>query len=90
MDCRDAFHAVLCLYCCITDKEYEAYWLMGFPIINLWGAYFTSIFSLFSEMAGWIAGILFMLFFAYILLCNEHNKAEYEAYWLISVPIIHP
>ena len=20
MDCRDAFHAVLCLYCCITDK----------------------------------------------------------------------
>jgi len=20
MDCRDAFHAVLCLYCCVTDK----------------------------------------------------------------------
>ena len=20
MDCRDAFHAALCLYCCITDK----------------------------------------------------------------------
>ena len=41
--------------------EYEAYWLMGFPIINLWGARFTSIFSV---MAGWIAEILFMLFFA--------------------------
>ena len=20
MDCRDAFHAVLCLYCCVTDR----------------------------------------------------------------------
>jgi len=20
MDCRDAFHAVLCLYCCVMDK----------------------------------------------------------------------
>ena len=64
MDCRDAFHAALCLYCCVTDKkipEYEAYWLMGFPIINLWGACFTSVFSVFSVMAGWIAEILFML-----------------------------
>jgi len=39
---------------------------MGFPIINLWGARFTSVFSVFSVMAGWIAEILFMLFFAYI------------------------
>ena len=23
--------------------EYEAYWLMGFPIINLWGARFTRV-----------------------------------------------
>jgi len=37
---------------------------MGFPIINLWGARFTSVFSIFSVMAGWIAEILFMLFFA--------------------------
>jgi len=22
MDCRDAFHAALCLYCCVTDKTY--------------------------------------------------------------------
>ena len=68
MECRDAFHAVLCFYCCVTDKkiaEYEAYWLMGFPIINLWGVRFTSTFSVFSVMAGWIAGILFILFFAY-------------------------
>jgi len=42
--------------------EYEAYWLMGFPIINLWGARFTNIFSV---MAGWIAEILFMLLFVY-------------------------
>ena len=45
--------------------EYEAYWLIGFPIINLWGAHFTSTFSVFSVMAGWIAGILYMLSFAY-------------------------
>ena len=42
--------------------EYEAYWLMDFPIINLWGARFTSTFSV---MAGWITEILFILFFAY-------------------------
>ena len=45
--------------------EYEAYWLMDFPIINLWGARFTSTFSVFSVMAGWITEILFILFFAY-------------------------
>jgi len=61
MDCRDAFHAVLSLYC----AEYEVYWLVGFPIINLWGAHFTSTFSILPVMAEWIAGILFMLFFAY-------------------------
>jgi len=44
--------------------EYEAYWLMGFPIINLWGMRFMSVFSVFSVMAGWIAEILFMLLFA--------------------------
>ena len=44
--------------------EYEAYWLMGFPIINIWGERFTSVFSVFSVMAGWIAEILFILFFA--------------------------
>ena len=30
VDCRDAFHAVVCLYCCVTDRtytvaEYEVY-----------------------------------------------------------------
>jgi len=45
--------------------EYEVYWLLGFPTINLWGMHFTTIFSVFSVMAGWIAEILFMLFYAY-------------------------
>ena len=45
--------------------EYDAYWLMDVTIINLWGPHFTSVFSIFSVMAGWIAEILFMLFFAY-------------------------
>ena len=44
--------------------EYEAYWLMGAPIIDLWGVRFTSVFSVFSVMAGWITEMLFMLFFA--------------------------
>ena len=44
------------------------------------------LFSVFSVMAGWIAEMLFML----ILLCNGQNIAEYEAYWLIGVPIINP
>ena len=49
--------------------EYKVYWFMDAQIINPWGACFTSIFSLFSIMAGWIAEILFML----ILLCNGQN-----------------
>ena len=43
--------------------EIKALWL---SCIEIWGAHFTSIFSVFSIMAGWIAEILFMLFFAYI------------------------
>jgi len=38
MDRRDAFHAVLCLYG-QNIAEYEAYWLMGVPIFNPWGAH---------------------------------------------------
>ena len=55
MHCRDAYHAALCLYCYVMEKkiaEYEAYWLMGFLIINLWGMRFASVFSVFSVMAG--------------------------------------
>jgi len=33
--------------------------------IEIWGVYFTSIFPVFSIMAGWIAEMLFMPFFAY-------------------------
>ena len=56
------------------------------PIIIPWGTRFTSIFSVFSVMAGWIAEMPFML----ILLCNEQNIAEYKAYWLMGVPVINP
>ena len=34
--------------------------------IKIWGVHFMSIFSVFSAMAGWIAEMLYMLFFAYI------------------------
>ena len=43
--------------------EIAALWLSR---IKTWGTRFTSIFSLFSVMAGLIAEVLFMLFFAYI------------------------
>ena len=65
--------------------EYEVYWLMGFPIINLWGCSFHERILRISVMAGWIAEILH----AVLCLCNKHNIAEYEANWLISVPIIN-
>ena len=55
----------------------EALW---FSRIKIWGTRFTSIFSVFSVMAGWIAEMLFMLFFAYIAVYNGQNIAKYEAY----------
>jgi len=39
-------------------------------------------------MAGWIAEMLFMLFFTYIAV-NGQNMAEYQSYWLMGVPIIN-
>jgi len=70
-----------------TDiAEIEALWLSR---IEMWGARFTSIFSVVSVMAGWIAEMLFMLFLL-ILLCNGQNIAKHKAYWFIGVPIINP
>ena len=48
--------------------EIETLWLLR---IEIWGAHFTSVFSVFSVMAGWIAQMLFMLFFAYIAVKNS-------------------
>ena len=55
----------LCLayYVEFNIAEIEALWLSH---IEIWDVRFTSIFSVFSVMAGWIAEILSMLFFAYI------------------------
>ena len=75
MDCRDAFHAALCLYCCVTDKKKLKMKCTGF-IINLWGVRFTSVFSVFYVMAGWIAEILFMLFFACVKNATKLSKKQ--------------
>ena len=41
------------------------------------GARFTSIFSVFSVMAGWNVEMLFMLFFTYIaVLRTEHSQVQ--------------
>jgi len=42
--------------------------------------------STFSVMDGWIAEVLFLLYFAYIFLCNGLNINEYEAHWLMGFP----
>ena len=62
----DEAFLVLCLayyiYVEFDIAEIKTLWLSR---IEIWGARFTSIFSVFSVMAGWIAEMLFMLFFAY-------------------------
>jgi len=40
--------------------------MLWLSFIEIWGARFTSIISVFSVMAGWIAEMFFMLIFAYI------------------------
>jgi len=47
----------------MNELDIAALWLSP---IEIWGALFTSVFSVFSVIAGWIAEMLFMLFFAYI------------------------
>jgi len=85
--CFSCCYLLILLYNGQKIAEYEVYWLMG-SIINLWGVRFTSTFSVFSVMAGWIAGILSCCSLL-VLLCNKRNKAEYEANWLISFLIIN-
>ena len=56
--------ALFILYVLLTIfdiAEIEALWL---SYIEIWGMRFTSIFPVFFVMAGWIAEMLFMLFFA--------------------------
>ena len=50
--CFSCCSLLILLYNGQNIAEYKAYWLMGFPIINLWGVHFTSTFSVFSVMAG--------------------------------------
>ena len=85
MDCRDAFHAALCLYCSVTDKTY-----LNMKRTGLWafqklifGAGVSRAYSLYFLL--WLDGL--QRYFS--CLCNKCNKAEYEANWLISVPIIN-
>ena len=66
--------------------EIKALWLSR---IEISGMCFTSIFSVFSIMAGWIVEIL-LYYSLLILLCNGWNIAECVACWLMGVPIINP
>ena len=53
-----------CLLCYeFAIAEIETLWLSR---IEIYATHFTSIFSVFSVMAGWIAEMLFVLLFAYI------------------------
>ena len=88
-DCKGTSHTMPCLLCYETSSTLLKLRCYGF---HIWGTHFTIIFSVFSIIAGWMADMLFMLFFAYkcILLCNGKKIAKYEAYWLMGVPIINP
>ena len=66
--------------------EINALWLSP---IEIWGARFTSIFSIFSVMTRWIAEMLFMLFFAYIAV-QWTEQTKYEVYRPVGAPIINP
>jgi len=46
-------------------------------------------FSVISVMAGWIAEMLLCCSLL-LLLFNGQKISEYEAYWLMGVPIINP
>ena len=79
---------VLCLAYYVMKfyiAEIEMLWLSRNEI---WGTRITSIFFVFSVMAGWIAEML-LCYFLPILLCNRQNLAEYEAYWLMGFQIIN-
>jgi len=60
---RYGFHQEFIIY--IGRAPYIYYELL-LSHIEILGAHFTSIFSIISIMAGWIAEMLFMLLFAYI------------------------
>ena len=47
----------------VEIAEIKALWHLH---IKMWGAHFTNEFSIFSVITGWIAEMLFMLFFAFI------------------------
>ena len=87
--CFSCWSLLILLYNGQNIAEYEAYWLMGFPIIYL-GGHVSQTHSPYFLL--WLDGMqgYFPCCSLLILLCNEHSKAEYEAYWLISVPIINP
>ena len=52
-----------CLLCYEMSSKFEALWL---SCVRIWGVCIMSVFSVFSVIAGRIAKMLFMLFFASI------------------------
>ena len=71
---------------CYDIAEIEA---LRLSRINMLGTCFTSLFSIFSVKARWIAQKCFSCFSLLTLLCNGQYITEYEAYWLMDVPIIN-
>jgi len=63
---------------------------MAFTYRDMGRAFYEYILCSFHN--SWLDGLqrCFSCCSLLILLYNEQNIAEYEAYWLISVPIINP
>ena len=71
-DHRGTFHTLLIMLWNEFDiAEIKTLWISH---IEIWGTHFTSKFSVFSTMTGWITQMLFMLFFAYTAVYwTEHS-----------------
>ena len=66
--------------------EIKTLWL---SCIEIWDMHFTSVSSIFSVMAAWIAEVYVSCCSMLILLCNRQNIAAYEGYWFMGFPIIN-
>jgi len=74
-DCRGTSYTIPCLLCYemrLTLLKLRCYGRL--LRIEIWGVCFTSVFSVFSVMAGWIAEMLFMVFFAYIAMKRTEHR----------------
>ena len=80
------FHAMPCLPCYEMSSTLLKLRRYSFHV-SRYGVHVSWVYSLYFPY--WLDGLqkCFSCCSLFILLCNGQNIAEYEAYWIISVPI---